>query len=265
MNIIIQTIKNRLLRNLFSDHRPYRNKLFIAVLITVLSTTGLLIRGEVRADEVTPQVVVGNLDPSFGNGGKVMTQIGQLSDATDLCIQADGKIVTAGYALSQDADNNFEFALARYNPDGSLNASFGFGGKVTTDFSGADDAAASLALQPNGYLVVAGYASTSQDAFAVARYFGDSPAPPRAARLPVIQSVTTQGKQLIVSGFKFDTGAATLVDGQKQKKTFNDEASSETRLIAMKAAKFITHGQTVTIRVRNLDNRLSDLFTFTRP
>lgn len=208
----------------------------------------------------------GSLDTSFGNDGIVLTDFfGQQDYGNGIVVQPDAKIVISARIYHTSQNSSEDFGLVRYQADGSLDNSFGFAGKVTTDFSGDDDGAAGIALQANGHIVVAGYAVSSQDEFALARYIGDSPALPPAVRLPIIQSVTTQGKQLIVTGLNFDAGAAILVDGQKQKKTVNDEASPETRLVAMKAAKFIAHGQTVTIQVKNLDGRLSNPFTFTRP
>jgi uncharacterized delta-60 repeat protein len=107
----------------------------------------------------------GALDRSFGTGGKVTTNItgsGSPDEANALAQQADGKLVAAGVA-GQD------FGLARYNPNGTLDASFGTGGTVTTDFAGDSDAAHALAVQPDGKLVAAGEAGPCCD-FALARY-----------------------------------------------------------------------------------------------
>ena len=64
--------------------------------------------------------------------------------------------------------------MARYNPDGSLDANFGVGGKVLTDFGGGADSAAAMAIQnSNGRIVVAGSSGLSFGrGFAVARYHG---------------------------------------------------------------------------------------------
>jgi uncharacterized delta-60 repeat protein len=70
-------------------------------------------------------------------------------------IQTDGKIVLAGYATHPGV-NTTDFALARYNPDGNLDPNFGSGGKVTTVFFGNENTARSVAIQPDGKLVVAG-------------------------------------------------------------------------------------------------------------
>ena len=83
-----------------------------------------------------------------------------------MALQPDGKLVVAG-----DSDANF--ALARYNSNGSLDASFGSGGKVITSFGGTDQASAVI-LQPDGKIVVAGQTDTGVSIdFALARYMPD--------------------------------------------------------------------------------------------
>src|SRR5262245_12063781 len=105
----------------------------------------------------------GALDPTFGSGGLVTTDFGGSDSAQAVAIQSDGKIVAAG-------SSGGDFALARYNADGSLDASFGGGGKVTTDFGGFD-AASALAVQPDGRIVAAGRGGTGD--MALARYNAD--------------------------------------------------------------------------------------------
>ena len=75
----------------------------------------------------------GNLDPTFGTGGMVRTVFPTgISRILAVAIQADQKIVAAGRATGPNA---YDFALARYNVDGTLDPSFGSGGMVTTNFS----------------------------------------------------------------------------------------------------------------------------------
>ncbi|PLS76279.1 MAG: hypothetical protein CYG61_02995, partial [Actinobacteria bacterium] len=109
----------------------------------------------------------GDLDASFDTDGIVTTPIGAagVDDfGFDVAVQGDGRIVVAG--TSGD-----DFAVVRYNPDGSLDTSFDTDGKVTTDIGGATvDDATGVALQPDGRIVVAG---TSDEDFAVARYNAD--------------------------------------------------------------------------------------------
>ncbi|MBI3822042.1 MAG: PKD domain-containing protein [Planctomycetes bacterium] len=101
----------------------------------------------------------GSLDSSFGSGGMVTTDFGSLYEGLegDVAIQADGKIVVSG---TTDVNGTAYFAVARYNPDGSLDSSFGTDGKVTTDFGGTGaDADGDIALQTDGRIIVLGQAS----------------------------------------------------------------------------------------------------------
>jgi uncharacterized delta-60 repeat protein/uncharacterized repeat protein (TIGR01451 family) len=115
----------------------------------------------------------GTLDATFGSGGVVTTDFGgALFDAAfGVALQSNGKIVAAGSAIS-GFPSSADFALARYNADGSLDASFGSGGKVTTDFGGFD-VASGVALQADGKIVAAGQGGAGSD-FALARYLGDA-------------------------------------------------------------------------------------------
>jgi len=116
----------------------------------------------------------GTLDASFGTGGRVTTDFAGLNDAAyGVAVQEDGKIVAAGYAGTSLAFGHLDFGLARYNGDGTLDASFG---KVTTDFGGYQDQGFAVAVQPDGKIVVAGDGGTLlADTFALARYDGDAP------------------------------------------------------------------------------------------
>ena len=111
----------------------------------------------------------GTLDSGFGSGGKVLTPIGSISAyANALAVQPDGKLVAAGYAHN---GSNFDFALVRYNANGTLDSGFGSGGKVLTPIGSSWDYAYALTIQPDGKLVVAGRSSNgSNDDFALARY-----------------------------------------------------------------------------------------------
>jgi uncharacterized delta-60 repeat protein len=114
----------------------------------------------------------GSLDTAFGTGGETTTAIGTYATAEDVAVQPDGKIVAAGFAIS----GNETFAVVRYNPNGSLDTSFGTGGKVTTGFGpGGYSVAFGCALQPDGKILVAGYAyDGTKYYFALARYNADS-------------------------------------------------------------------------------------------
>jgi len=122
--------------------------------------------------------VPGDLDPSFGTGGKVRVTRDTPADGQDLAVQADGRIVTVG--TRQDPVNlDDEFSVMRHNPDGSVDTSFGSGGEVLTDFEGGDDVAEGVAIQPDGKIVVVGRTQKTADEnagccwFTVARYNTD--------------------------------------------------------------------------------------------
>lgn len=120
----------------------------------------------------------GSLDQSFGDGGKVLTDLGGSEEVVAIAIQASGKIVALGQSRDSHCPCPSRFALARYNPDGSLDPSFGEGGTVLTDIDAStSDAAAALALQPGGKIVAAGTSrQTSGDHesnFALVRYNAD--------------------------------------------------------------------------------------------
>src|SRR5262245_24661714 len=118
----------------------------------------------------------GTLDATFGTGGKVITNFGPgftTDAAQDLAIQSDGKIVVVGSSTNSVGT---DFAVARYNADGTLDASFGTGGLVTTNFGGTSlDAAQGVAIQADGKIVVTGSSNSAspQDDFAVVRYNAD--------------------------------------------------------------------------------------------
>jgi uncharacterized delta-60 repeat protein len=96
----------------------------------------------------------GSIDLTFGDVGLVTTAFGSQRDiATDVVLAPDGRIVVVGYTYVTDSDT--DIALARYRPDGSLDASFGLGGKVITGLA-ISDLANAVALQPDGKIVVVG-------------------------------------------------------------------------------------------------------------
>jgi uncharacterized delta-60 repeat protein len=114
------------------------------------------------------QAVDGDLDPTFGTDGKVLTDFDQTTDiANAVAIQADGKIVVVGTTYRDNDFSTEDFAVARYNPDGTLDKTFGVGGKVQTDFPNLAAVASSVVVQPDGKIVVAG------GAFPLFTFLGD--------------------------------------------------------------------------------------------
>jgi uncharacterized delta-60 repeat protein len=121
----------------------------------------------------------GSVDASFGTGGKVsiVANGGGLDEMTGLAVQPDGKIVVVGFSSLPTVFND-DFVVMRLNTDGSLDGSFGTGGKTFTDFEGINDQAKAVLLQSDGKIVVAGQAQLitgvfSDQDFAVVRYLSN--------------------------------------------------------------------------------------------
>jgi len=114
-----------------------------------------------------------HLDAPFGTNGRVRTDFGGGYDSAHaLAIEPGGMIVVAGYASDTPVEDPDDFALARYRLDGSLDATFGTGGKVITDISD-DDEIRDVAIQGDGSIVVAGWATVDGTGqFALARFRG---------------------------------------------------------------------------------------------
>jgi uncharacterized delta-60 repeat protein len=111
----------------------------------------------------------GALDPTFDGDGKATTAIGSLTDqARAVAVQADGKIVVAGFTLT---GANRDLALVRYTTTGALDPTFDGDGRRTLGVGTGDDEAGAITIQPDGKIVVAGYAADgSQHDFVVARF-----------------------------------------------------------------------------------------------
>jgi uncharacterized delta-60 repeat protein len=124
----------------------------------------------------------GSPDTSFGTGGRVLTEFdGNNDQAKSVMVQPDGKIVVAGNAqigvvLAAEQD----FAVVRYLSDGTLDASFGTGGKSTLDaikFGGKSNFVNAAALQADGRIVVVGRVFTDGGSgnsdMGIARFLAD--------------------------------------------------------------------------------------------
>ncbi|HLF83251.1 MAG TPA: hypothetical protein VI837_03655 [Blastocatellia bacterium] len=114
-----------------------------------------------------------DLVPSFGTGGIVMTDLAGGNDSANaVAATRFGKIIAAGSATIPGRGT--DFALACYDSNGNLDANFGDGGKVTTDFFGANDGARGVAIQLDGKIVVSGFATNDAERqFSVVRYLVD--------------------------------------------------------------------------------------------
>lgn len=114
----------------------------------------------------------GSLDTSFNGTGKVFTAFGSANDqAYSVALQSDGKIVAAGFSFVGSSN---DFAVARYNTDGSLDTSFNGTGKVTTPVGPLADAANALAIQSDGKIVAVGQSDNGSNFdFGLVRYNAD--------------------------------------------------------------------------------------------
>ncbi|MCP4165513.1 MAG: hypothetical protein GY759_06420, partial [Chloroflexi bacterium] len=114
----------------------------------------------------------GSLDTTFGSGGILTTDFGSGSDnGQSVTVQSDDKILVAGYSWNGSDD---DFALTRYNANGSLDTTFGSGGILTTDFGSGSDNGQSVTVQSDGKILVAGYSWNGGNTdFALTRYNTD--------------------------------------------------------------------------------------------
>ena len=117
----------------------------------------------------------GSLDTTFGTAGtgKILTPVGSVSNdqGNSVTLQADGKIIVAGSGAGSGTGT--DFALVRYNTDGTLDTGFGTGGKILTPVGTgtSNDIGQSVTVQADGKIVVAGQGSGSGGTdFAVVRY-----------------------------------------------------------------------------------------------
>jgi uncharacterized delta-60 repeat protein len=120
---------------------------------------------------ITQISATGTLDLTFGSQGSGVEVVAINSDSnrvTAAAMQADGKVVVAGYCQE---GARYDFCLARFTVGGRLDSSFGSGGKVATDVTANNDFAYALALQPDGKIVVVGQCGSSTFGnFCVVRY-----------------------------------------------------------------------------------------------
>ncbi len=166
----------------------------------------------------------GTLDPAFGGGqGFVTTRFGPGSDdfATAVVLQPDGRIVAAGRS---DAGGSPDFALARYNTDGSLDDGgpqditpgdrFGANGLVLTDFVLGDRVIA-LARDADGRLIAAGcrICDSEKSDFALARYLADGQLDPSFDGDGKVATDFPFGGRDIATGVAIQTSDGKIVAG----------------------------------------------------
>lgn len=132
---------------------------------------GRTVNGDGPAFALVRTLANGDLDTGFGTNGVVTVPIG-MAEAHSLQIQPDGKIVVGGQSEGSPTTGNF--ALARTLADGSLDATFGVGGVVTTAVSAGIDRLRALTLLPDGRILATGASSPNgaDSTFALAQYDG---------------------------------------------------------------------------------------------
>ncbi|HSD03595.1 MAG TPA: Calx-beta domain-containing protein, partial [Gaiellales bacterium] len=150
----------------------------------------------------------GSPNSAFGTSGIVTTDIrGQGDQANAVAVQPDGKILVAGFATSASGIDS-DFALVRYNADGTLDQSFGTGGIVTTDLGTRSDDARALAIQPDGKIVLAG--SAGED-IGLARYTPNGSLDPTFASSG--RTITDLGFEDVANGVALTSAGGIVVAG----------------------------------------------------
>ena len=151
---------------------------FVIVDAVAIDSSGRIVVAGTRETATSAFLVArykpnGRLDPTFGNGGKVTTHIaGDFGHGLAVAIDPAGRIIVAGYACGSIYGGSTCFALARYEPNGSLDSTFGSGGTVTTAI-GFEARAAAVAVDSQGRIIAAGSSgetATPPSSFALARY-----------------------------------------------------------------------------------------------
>jgi uncharacterized delta-60 repeat protein len=168
--------------------------------------TGLYKKNNTTLFAVARFTTTGQLDTSFNKNGIQKTDFGaDDNQAIALTIDKNDKIVVAGFATQND---HFDFALARYNTNGTLDDSFGKGGLQTTNFGNTDDFCQSVIVQDDGKIIAAGYNYdyvTAEFKIAIVRYNNDG---------TLDKSFGSNGKLNSESGFAVPNGAAIQKDGK---------------------------------------------------
>ena len=148
----------------------------------------------------------GSLDASFGNAGRLLTELPGIAYA--VAIQPDGKIVVAGDSPRSLASDFSDFVVARFQSDGTPDASFAGGAaRVFTDIGGGTNTARNLALQPDGGIVVSGEpvgTFTGSDHTDIVRY--------SATGVPDVAFGT--GGKVTLTGMRVGEGLVVQADGK---------------------------------------------------
>jgi uncharacterized delta-60 repeat protein len=151
----------RLQAGLRTEEKIMRNyKIFTFLFIC------LLVFFDVKGDIENHQLAAGDLDPNFGTGGKVVTNFTSWDSGHAVALQSDGKMVVSGRAFN--TNSTYDVAVVRYNTNGTLDSSFDGDGRVITPVgNGVWLGGETVAIQPDGKIVVAGRNSSNTQYFVI--------------------------------------------------------------------------------------------------
>lgn len=147
-----------------------------------------------------------SLDPTFGTNGIVVTNSTPHDEAYNIAMQPDGKIVICGYSGS---NGTMDFALSRYNTNGSLDNTFGNNGRVVTQVSQENDVARCVVIQPDGKIIVTGSSDSSNfTVISTVRYLPGGTPDPSFGTLGIVKTAAGSG------GLSYGYTAALQPDGK---------------------------------------------------
>jgi len=153
----------------------------------------------------------GDLDLTFGSGGRVVTSFQSFETGVAGALQPDGKIVVTGTSFGSDG---IDVRVTRYDTSGALDASFGTGGTVTTDL-GADEAGVAIAVQADMKIVVAannGWFGSGPRRFNVVRYLPDGSLDPTFGTGGIV--VTPIGDSAVPHALALQSDGKIIVAGE---------------------------------------------------
>lgn len=142
--------------------------------VLTLPNSKILIGGHSSVGGTTSMNIIclnqdGSLDQTFNNLGYNSAYFTYNSEGKDIAVQPDGKIVMVGWVDYTANGGDYDFAIARFNENGTLDNTFSTDGKITIDF-GANDKAYAVTVQPDGKILIAGEGYTGSNiGFAVVR------------------------------------------------------------------------------------------------
>ena len=137
---------------------------------TIFTDLNLMSLNSVSGFLLVSYKIDGTLDNAFGIHGGVTTPFpgNILARAFAVALQTNGDIVAVGQTARTDTGPS-DFALVRYNPDGSVDTTFGNSGFVSTPFGTSVAFANTVLIQIDGKIIAVG---NSNNGTTLARYFG---------------------------------------------------------------------------------------------